>query len=104
MARHSFTKCGSTVHAVSCHLTRLHVRVIFFENLVLTVFRIFKYYYILFFYRGIPAIVDLAAIRDAVDMFDGDSSLVRPSCPVDLALDSSLQVDISRKFVLFMKF
>ena len=50
-----------------------------------------------FVYRAIPAIVDLAAIRDAVDMFGGDSRHVRPSCPVDLALDSSLQVDISRK-------
>ena len=57
------------------------------------------FYIRLFIYinSGIPAIVDLATLRDTVAKFGGDPSQVLPFCPVDLALDNSLQVDISRK-------
>ena len=38
-------------------------------------------------YTGIPALVDLAAIRDAVAQEGGDPSYVTPKCPVDLVID-----------------
>ncbi|WP_257970104.1 aconitase family protein [Vibrio parahaemolyticus] len=43
-------------------------------------------------YTGIPALVDLAAIRDAVAQEGGDPSYVTPKCPVDLVIDHSLIV------------
>lgn len=46
-------------------------------------------------YTGIPALVDLAAIRDAVVQAGGDPSHVTPQCPVDLVIDHSLIVDQS---------
>ncbi|QSV17223.1 aconitate hydratase AcnA [Photobacterium ganghwense] len=46
-------------------------------------------------YTGIPALVDLAAIRDAVAQGGGDPSHVTPKCPVDLVIDHSLIVDQS---------
>ncbi|MBE3654980.1 aconitate hydratase AcnA [Vibrio navarrensis] len=46
-------------------------------------------------YTGIPALVDLAVIRDAVVQAGGDPSHVTPQCPVDLVIDHSLIVDQS---------
>ncbi|MEZ9900887.1 aconitate hydratase AcnA [Vibrio breoganii] len=46
-------------------------------------------------YTGIPALVDLAAIRDAVAQAGGEPSHVTPKCPVDLVIDHSLIVDQS---------
>jgi aconitate hydratase len=46
-------------------------------------------------YTGIPALVDLAAIRDAVVQAGGDPNHVTPNCPVDLVIDHSLIVDQS---------
>ncbi|MCF7361515.1 aconitate hydratase AcnA [Vibrio sp. A1-b2] len=46
-------------------------------------------------YTGIPALVDLAAIRDAVAQGGGDPCHVTPKCPVDLVIDHSLIVDQS---------
>ncbi|SEF42779.1 aconitate hydratase AcnA [Vibrio hangzhouensis] len=46
-------------------------------------------------YTGIPALVDLAAIRDSVAHEGGDPSYVTPKCPVDLVIDHSLIVDQS---------
>ncbi|WP_423840990.1 aconitate hydratase AcnA [Vibrio mytili] len=46
-------------------------------------------------YTGIPALVDLAAIRDAIAQAGGDPSYVTPKCPVDLVIDHSLIVDQS---------
>jgi aconitate hydratase len=45
---------------------------------------------------GVPLVVDLAAMRDAVARLGGDSSKVNPLCPVDLVIDHSLQVDFAR--------
>ncbi|KAK7891783.1 hypothetical protein WMY93_023746 [Mugilogobius chulae] len=45
---------------------------------------------------GIPAMVDLAAMRDAVAKHGVDPSLVNPKCPTDLIVDHSLQIDFSK--------
>ncbi len=42
---------------------------------------------------GIPLIVDMAAIRDAVHEHNGDASQINPINPVDLVIDHSVQVD-----------
>jgi aconitate hydratase len=42
---------------------------------------------------GVPAVVDLAALRSAVDRQDRDPSLVEPEVPIDLVIDHSVQVD-----------
>uniref|UniRef100_A0A674MEQ1 Iron-responsive element-binding protein 2 n=1 Tax=Takifugu rubripes TaxID=31033 RepID=A0A674MEQ1_TAKRU len=44
-------------------------------------------------FTGIPAMVDLAAMRDAVAKHGVDPSLVNPKCPTDLVVDHSLQID-----------
>ncbi|TMS05786.1 iron-responsive element-binding protein 2 [Larimichthys crocea] len=47
-------------------------------------------------FTGIPAMVDLAAMRDAVAKHGIDPSLVNPKCPTDLIVDHSLQIDYSK--------
>lgn len=47
-------------------------------------------------FTGIPAMVDLAAMRDAVAKHGVDPSLVNPKCPTDLIVDHSLQIDFSK--------
>jgi aconitate hydratase len=42
---------------------------------------------------GVPAVVDLAAMRDAIADLGGDSSDINPLVPVDLIIDHSVQVD-----------
>jgi aconitate hydratase len=42
---------------------------------------------------GVPAVVDLAALRAAVARRDGDPARVDPLVPVDLVIDHSVQVD-----------
>lgn len=49
----------------------------------------------LFFFSGVPAVVDLAAMRDAMKRLGGDPSKINPLCPVDLVIDHSVQVDSS---------
>ncbi|MEO8461637.1 MAG: aconitase family protein, partial [Chloroflexota bacterium] len=44
-------------------------------------------------FTGVPAIVDLAAMRDAMAALGGDPSLVNPLVPADLVIDHSVQVD-----------
>ncbi|WP_022850003.1 aconitate hydratase AcnA [Limisalsivibrio acetivorans] len=44
-------------------------------------------------YTGIPGVVDLAAMRDAVDDMKKDPSVINPLVPVDLIVDHSVQVD-----------
>lgn len=46
-------------------------------------------------YTGIPAIVDLASMRNAVQQAGGDASAILPQIPVDLVIDHSLIVDHS---------
>jgi aconitate hydratase len=45
-------------------------------------------------FTGVPAVVDLAAIRSAVDRAGGDPGSVNPHIPVDLIIDHSVQVDM----------
>ena len=44
-------------------------------------------------FTGVPAIVDLAAMRSAVARLGGDPQRVNPIVPVDLVIDHSIQVD-----------
>ena len=44
-------------------------------------------------FTGVPAIVDLAAMRDAVQKLGGDISKVNPIAPTHLVIDHSIQVD-----------
>ncbi|MGI8727864.1 MAG: aconitate hydratase [Solirubrobacterales bacterium] len=44
-------------------------------------------------FTGVPAVVDLAAMRDAMDELGGDPSEINPLVPVDLVIDHSVQVD-----------
>ncbi len=44
-------------------------------------------------FTGVPAVVDLAAMRDAVQRLGGDVEQVNPLSPVDLVIDHSVMVD-----------
>jgi aconitate hydratase len=44
-------------------------------------------------FTGVPAIVDLAAMRDAMADLGGDPSKINPLQPVELVIDHSIQVD-----------
>lgn len=44
-------------------------------------------------FTGVPAIVDLAAMRDAMVKMGGDPKKINPLNPVDLVIDHSVQVD-----------
>jgi aconitate hydratase len=44
-------------------------------------------------FTGIPAIVDFAAMRDALKIQGKDPTLINPSVPVDLIVDHSIQID-----------
>lgn len=49
-------------------------------------------------FTGVPALVDIAALRDAMTELGGDPSKVNPQVPVDLVVDHSVQVDVSGLF------
>ncbi len=44
-------------------------------------------------FTGVPAVVDLAAMRDALPKLGGDPRKINPLIPVDLVVDHSIQVD-----------
>ena len=44
-------------------------------------------------FTGVPAVVDLAAMRDAMDEIGGDPAAINPLVHVDLVIDHSVQVD-----------
>jgi aconitate hydratase len=44
-------------------------------------------------FTGVPAVVDLAAMRDAMEELGGDSAAINPQVDVDLIIDHSVQVD-----------
>jgi aconitate hydratase len=44
-------------------------------------------------FTGVPAIVDLAAMRDAIKTLGGDPERVNPQVPAELVIDHSVQVD-----------
>src|ERR1700687_4922212 len=43
-------------------------------------------------FTGVPAVVDLAAMRDAMKMLGGDPKRINPLVPVDLVIDHSVVV------------
>src|SRR5438309_3341116 len=45
-------------------------------------------------FTGVPAVVDLAAMRDAVRAMGGDPTRINPLQPADLVIDHSVQVDV----------
>jgi aconitate hydratase len=45
-------------------------------------------------FTGVPAVVDLAAMRDAMSVMGGDPNKINPLQPVDLVIDHSVQVDV----------
>ena len=49
-------------------------------------------------FTGVPAVVDIAALRDAMVNLGGDPEKVNPQVPVDLVIDHSVQVDVSGLF------
>jgi aconitate hydratase len=44
-------------------------------------------------FTGVPCVVDLAAMRDAIAQFGGDPKRINPLQPVELVIDHSVQVD-----------
>ncbi|VAI51680.1 unnamed protein product [Triticum turgidum subsp. durum] len=47
-------------------------------------------------FTGVPAVVDLAAMRDALAKLGSDANKINPLVPVDLVIDHSVQVDVAR--------
>jgi len=46
-------------------------------------------------FTGVPAVVDFAAMRDAVKSLGGNAERINPICPSDLVIDHSVQVEFS---------
>ncbi|MEO0690938.1 MAG: aconitate hydratase AcnA, partial [Pseudomonadota bacterium] len=44
-------------------------------------------------FTGVPCVVDLAAMRDAIKKLGGDTQKINPQVPVDLVIDHSVMVD-----------
>jgi len=44
-------------------------------------------------FTGVPAVVDLAAMRDAITALGGDAQKINPLSPVDLVIDHSVMID-----------
>jgi aconitate hydratase len=45
-------------------------------------------------FTGVPAVVDLAAMRDAIAQMGGDPARIEPLVPAELVIDHSVQVDV----------
>jgi aconitate hydratase len=45
-------------------------------------------------FTGVPAVVDLAAMRGTMERLGGDPARINPAVPVDLVIDHSVQVDV----------
>ncbi len=45
-------------------------------------------------FTGVPAVVDLAAMRSTLERLGGDPERINPAVPVDLVIDHSVQVDV----------
>ncbi|MCA3269042.1 MAG: aconitate hydratase, partial [Thalassospira sp.] len=48
-------------------------------------------------FTGVPAVVDLTAMRDAMAKMGGDVQKINPLSPVDLVIDHSVSVDVYAK-------
>lgn len=51
-------------------------------------------------FTGVPAVVDFAAMRDAVKKLGGNPNKINPVCPSDLVIDHSIQADFIRRYAL----
>src|SRR6476469_5768558 len=54
-------------------------------------------------FTGVPAVVDLAAMRDAMKMLGGDAKTINPLVPVDLVIDHSVAVNFFGNNTAFKK-
>lgn len=54
-------------------------------------------------FTGVPLLVDLAAMRSAVERMDKDVRVVEPLVPVDLVIDHSVQVDYAGSDIAYQK-
>src|SRR5882724_2257303 len=54
-------------------------------------------------FTGVPAVVDLAAMRDAMKMLGGDPKKINPLVPVDLVIDHSVAVNLFGEAGAFKK-
>ena len=54
-------------------------------------------------FTGVPAIVDLAAMRDAMEDLGGDATKINPLVPVELVIDHSIQVDVFAERLAFQR-
>src|SRR6185436_19761264 len=48
-------------------------------------------------FTGVPCVVDLAAMRDAMRALGGDPNKINPLAPAELVIDHSVQVDVFGK-------
>jgi aconitate hydratase len=79
------------------NLARWHAKQPAPEEIPFTVARI-----VLQDFTGVPLLVDLAAMRDAVTRLQRDPKLIEPLVPVDLVVDHSVQVDVNGTKQAFM--
>ena len=54
-------------------------------------------------FTGVPAIVDLAAMRDAMEALGGDPTAINPLVPAELVIDHSIQVDSFAERLAFQR-
>jgi aconitate hydratase len=54
-------------------------------------------------FTGVPAVVDLAAMRDAMHEMQGDAAKINPLVPAELVIDHSVQVDVFGSPVAFQR-
>ena len=45
-------------------------------------------------FTGVPCVVDLVAMRDAIAEFGGDTKRINPLCPTELVIDHSVIADV----------
>ena len=54
-------------------------------------------------FTGVPAVVDLAAMRDAMRAMGGDPAKINPLAPAELVIDHSVQVDVFGSSLAFAR-
>ncbi|HEY1516067.1 MAG TPA: aconitate hydratase [Solirubrobacteraceae bacterium] len=54
-------------------------------------------------FTGVPAVVDLAAMRDAMGAMGGDAAKINPLVPAELVIDHSVQVDVFGSSLAFAR-
>jgi aconitate hydratase len=54
-------------------------------------------------FTGVPAVVDLAAMRDAMREMGGDPGKINPLAPAELVIDHSVQVDVFGSHLAFQR-